>query len=167
MEIIAMSRRLASERLEIGPYRVAIRLSKSDLAKRSGLSRATIAKIESGDPVERITLLKVLDTLIVEAERFRQSHVARDIREIRANLSGSANSDLVRQVAQVAVNESNPALGNRALEMIERALEDFMASGKMGLSYREDVIAFHEKMHQMLGLIKQQIPKLHPKPPPR
>lgn len=161
-----MSRTQARDRLETGTYRVAIRLSKADLAKRAGLSRATIAKIESGQPVERITLLKLLDALIVEADRFRQSEVAHEIRDIRQTLSGNSTGDLVRRVGQVAVGKSNPALGNRALEMIERALGDFMASGKIAMSYQEDVIQFHGKMTQMLGLIKEAIPKLRPKPPP-
>jgi DNA-binding XRE family transcriptional regulator len=129
-----MSRGHAQYRLMTGSYRVELRLSKADLALRSGLSRVTISKIESGQSVEKVTLLKLLDCLLKEAKIL--------------NLSNQIINNSNKHSASYKFSEIDK------LHYIETSLREYMNSGKLMMLYKEDVQEFCNKMEEMIYIIK-------------
>jgi DNA-binding XRE family transcriptional regulator len=143
-----MSRGHAQYRLMTGSYRVELRLSKADLALRSGLSRVTISKIESGQSVEKVTLLKLLDCLLKEAKIFDRQKIVKEIEDIILNLSNQIINNSNKHSASYKFSEIDK------LHYIETSLREYMNSGKLMMLYKEDVQEFCNKMEEMIYIIK-------------
>jgi transcriptional regulator with XRE-family HTH domain len=47
----------------IAAHRVAIRLNQAELAERAGVGRSTVQRIESGDSIQLLSLVKILRAL--------------------------------------------------------------------------------------------------------
>lgn len=120
---------------ELGLVRTSLRLSVTEMAKRANVSRSTATKAEAGKPIEAVTALKLVDSLMSEAETQERPEEGEDIKRIermRAQtiLSLAPGTQLAGQLGATS----------KVVEDLKKKVGDFRANGHHQYLSKEQLI---------------------------
>lgn len=108
-------------------YRHELGWSQQDLAKEAGCSRPTIARLEAGNTILSVTLIKVIEALNRGVERHdmgdnQDSNLKKEPRRSRRrrpegdHRSDSRNAEPTSEAASSSKPKDSPAQGNKAAQ---------------------------------------------------
>jgi transcriptional regulator with XRE-family HTH domain len=120
-------------------------MTVTDLAKASGLSRATITKIEAGNPVDNVTMLKVLKIISAEQRVAGQVELSNEVESITASINSK------RRGGPIHLHKQS------ALEKLISDIDEYMTSGKIGFAAPGQVSDLIHKLEYYLDALKRRI----------
>jgi hypothetical protein len=134
----------------LGKYRMAVRFNLKSASQQCGLSRATVAKIEAGQPVETFSLLKYLRFL--EEELALNAALATRWREI-SGIIGAVERRMETRREESPIRSVDVSSIDAAMTDVE----NFMNSGKLSAWHTSEVQALRLRLERCLDTVMHYI----------